>query len=640
MALKRNYYLNDVLVEPPVNAPETAIKFNFEKDSFDTTGNPKLALSITDFEWARENNDTIQKHFNDGKIFQGLPIRYELDRNGVIQKIFDGYIDLSDNARFGRNTSIATSKQKKNIDWLNDTADSVSFEYLFNIGVIKNADFKFMPYVLNKVPDYQEAAIAILSAAYLTDRIIDQLREIAKMATDAANPLTTANAILKFIFYVVYLLALIAAAILLLLKIINYIIQPVKYHACMNVKTILERGASHFGFTFKSEIFDTEPFKRLTYMPIKRYNPLDTSKNSFGIEQNILGYTTPNKILQRGYPDGTFGDFLREIKKVFRSKIVINNSELTLVPEYFNTGSAQYILPDLYQPEFTTNAHELSANYVLSFATDLEDKNTIQEYKGTSLQVITKQTTSVPVELNLLKKIEDVQLSFALAKTKKELTVPEKILDVFFGAVGGILNGLINGVNAVINTVNEVGRKIQKIINILKKIKINIPFDFKEIPKLPESPIANLIENRIGMMKIETDLFMVHKLFLMTEGVTVSDLEINKYKNNKLSSDNDTVLSAKYLYDNFHKKSVSFLPSAGRPNGNQYIIKQFDDVPFKFTDMQKVISNNNIQTADGKAAVIDDGEWNDWNEKAKLKVRISQLYATDLQEVYIEPDGR
>ncbi len=46
MALKRKYYLNDKLVEPPENAPETSIKFNFEKDAYDVNGRPKLALSI------------------------------------------------------------------------------------------------------------------------------------------------------------------------------------------------------------------------------------------------------------------------------------------------------------------------------------------------------------------------------------------------------------------------------------------------------------------------------------------------------------------------------------------------------------------------------------------------------------------
>jgi hypothetical protein len=626
MALKRNYYLNNALVEPPKNAQETSVKFNFEKDTFDVSGRPKLALSITDFEWARENNDTIKKHFEDGKIFEGLPLRYELQRNGITEKVFDGYIDLTDNARFNRNTSIVTSKQRKNIDWLNDTADSVSFEYLESIGVITSNDYKFMPYVLNKIPDYQEAAISILSAYALEKQLEKALTDLGGLITDLSNPLTSPNTIIKSVAYIIYLIGLIATSLLLLKKIVLYLIQPIKYHACMNVKTILEKGASHFGFTFKSDVLNKEPFNRLVFMPEKRYNAIDPNTG-------IFGFTKPDKILQRGYPDGTFGDFLREIKKAFKSKIVINeNSELILVPEYFNSGSPQYKLPDLYQPEFTTNASELKSNYVLSFSTDLEDKNTIQEYLGTTLQVITRFKTAVPSDLSLLKNIEDIQLPFALAKTKTELSIVEIIIKEFLGVFSSIINALISVANGVIVVIREIVKGLNAIIKILSRIGIHIPFTVPSIPLIQKVDLGNIIERRIGMMKIETDLFTVPKLFLLTQG--------NKDKNNKISPENKLVVSAKYFYLNFHKPVVSFLPSLGRPNGNQYIIKQFDKVPFVFEDMTKVINNNSIFTSDNKDALIDDGEWNDFNEEAKLTVRISQTYATGLEEVYLEPNGR
>lgn len=632
MALKRNFYLNDKLVEPPKNAPELSIKFNFEKDSYDSSGRPKLALSITDFEWARENHDTILSHYESGKSFRGLPMKYELDRNGTVEKIFDGYIDLVDNPRFGRNTSTVTAKQRKNIDWLNDTADSVSFERLYELGVISGDDFKFMPYVLNKVPDYQEAAIAIFSAYYLTQEITKAVIKIGELGADTANPFSTPSAVVRAVIYVGYLIVMLVAAVLLIKKIILYIIQPVKYHACMNVKTILTKIAKHFKFTFKSEIFDKAPFDKLTFMPEKFFNPVLEDKET---KQKIFGFAKPDKIKQRGYPSGTVGDFLRKIKKMFRAKIVINtNNELTLVPEYQNTGSAQYQLPELYQPEFTTNANELKANYVLSFLVDQTDKNTIQQYTGTSYQVITEFVNAVPEDLRLLKGIEDYTIEFSLAKTKKELTVPEQLIKEFLDGFSVVINSLIKVVNVLIKAVNKIIDLVKKIIKILKKLKIDIPFDVRTIPTLKTVDLGLLIENRIGMMMIETDSFANPKIFLLEEG--------SSEKLNKINSSNDTTVSAKYLYENYHKPVVSFLPSQQRPNGNQYIIKNFEKVGFTFSDFQKVKNNNNIFTNDGTPAIIDDGEWNDYNEKAKLTVRISKLYipTTEIKEVYIEPTGK
>jgi hypothetical protein len=154
------------------------------------------------------------------------------------------------------------------------------------------------------------------------------------------------------------------------------------------------------------------------------------------------------------------------------------------------------------------------------------------------------------------------------------------------------------------------------------------------IPRVNNIDLGGIIENRIGMMKLETDLFTVRKLFLMDKG--------SEAKLNKVSPYNSTTVSAKYLYENFHKANVSFLPSPGRPNGNQYIIKQFDNVPFIFDDFLKVKNNNTIFAPDGSPALVDDGEWNPRDETASLKVRISKLYipSTEIKETYIEPDGK
>lgn len=633
MATERRYYLNDEHVEPPENAPETSIKFNFEKDAFNENGTPKLALSITDFNFVRGNADTILQHFEDGKSLRGIPFRYEITRGTTNEKAFDGYLDLSANAKLSKLSCVVTAKQRQNIDWLNDTANSISFRYLESIGIITPDDYDFMPYVLTKIPDYQETAIAILSSFYLTDKLTEVITQLVFLATDASNPLTTVNGVIKFVVYIVYLLGLLIAIVLLIKKIILYLIQPVKYHACMKVKTILEKMALYFGFTFKSDTLNKAPFDRLYFMPEKVYNPLDE-------EKGILGYVKPQPILQRGYPSGNCGDFLRDFKQAFRQKIVINESkQLELVPEYQNTGSPQYQMGAFFQPEFGMNLDELVSNYELYFQTDSQDRNTMQEYLGTGFQAITKFVTAPPEGLSLLKKAQSEQINFALAKRKTDLTIPEDIIKGMLDGVTILINGITIAANAVIQAINVIIETVNKLVKFLGNIGIDIPFNVPTIPTIPAVNLGASIENRNGMMKLETDLFTVRKLFLMDKSVSDGD---NPSKFNKISSDNGTVLSARYLYENFHKPVVSFLPSAGRPNGNQYIIKQFDGIPLIFDDFLKIKNNNNIFAADGSSAIIDDGSWNPRDETANLRVRISRLYIpdTEIEEIYLEPDGK
>ena len=638
MAMIRKYSLNNIPVQPPKNAPETTIKFNFEKDALDANGNRKLALSITDFEWVRENSDTLRDWINKGKVFSGMPFKYELERGGTTEKVFDGYLDLSDpSATFSPLSSTAPAKERQSIDWLNDVADSVSFEYLHSIGTISDDDYKFMPYILNSSPDYMQAAIATVSVFFMEEQIRGLIKELSGMIADLGNPLTAINTTIKAVLYLAYIIAFIVALIAMIKSLVKFVIQPVKYHACMKVKTILDRGASHFGFTFESDILEKDPFDKLVFMPEKYYNPLDTATKK-GAFRGIFGFMTPQKVLQRGYPSGTFGDFLRSIKKTFRAKVVIDGTVLRLVPEYENTGASTYKLPDLDQPMYTTNAHELKSNYLLSFQTDISDKNTIQEYLGTSFQVITTPVTVVDPTLNLLKGLDENQLPFALAKTKTTLTEPELIFSTFEKVFDKITNVLISISNGVIAVYNAIAKTLNKIIKALRFIGIKIKWKAKVLPKIKKVPIGGLFENRIGMMKIEIDTFTVPKIFLMSEG--------SQSKYNKIATNNNTVVSARYLWDNYHAQAVSFLPSANRPNGNQYLIKNFDKVPFTFTDFQKVRRNNNIFTAQNKQAIIDNGEWNDWNEQAKLTVRISQMYTLDangnqtIKETYLEPDGR
>lgn len=624
MATNRNFYLDNQLSEPPVNADEIAIQFNFDKDA----AIAKSAISINRLSFARENNDKILKHYLDGKTFEGQPFKMTLTKDGLVETPINGYVDHVDNPEYSNLQSTVTVKPLHQIDWINDVADSVSFEYLASIGKITADNYLYMPYVISSIPNYKEAFMALLSVAIIGNQLLGQINDLTQLSLSLGNPFEAITAILRVIVNILFIIGLIIALVVLIKDMILFLVQPVKYHACMRWKTLAEIGASHFGLTFKSDIFDNAPFKDEVLLPQKSFNPPNST------DDRILGYTFEHKD-QTGYPKATFGEFLRWMKIKFKAKIIITeDKELLLVREDYSPSVPQFQIPDLYQPDFTTNAHELKANYLIQFATDLNDKNTIQEYKGTTFQVITSQNTTIAPELNLLKDLETVSNPFALAKRKTELTLPEKIIKEFLSIFGGLMNGLIDIVNFIIKVVNAILKAIRAVIKALKVIGIKIKFDPKPIKKLNPVDTGQSIDNRIGMLKIENEFVVVPKTFIISQG--------SESKFNKIAESNSEVLSARYLWNNYHGKVVSFIPSVERPNGNQYIIKEVDKVPFEFGDFRKVKNNNHCYTSDGKQAIIDSGEWrfNSNRQDAKLKVRISQLYTTALKETYLEPDGQ
>lgn len=627
MAVKTNFYINGAIVNPPKNWQEMEIELNFDKDK-ETT---KQQLSISNWEFVRENSDFLNTWLNDGTtngvgLFEGIPFKIEIDRNGTIEKPFDGYLDLSDGTLFSQNRTTVVAKERQKIDWLNDVADSFTFEYLFKeTGEITNDDFVFIPYIINSVPDYKEAAISYISMFFVAQQIDSVITELAKLAAEMANPFE-ATAIIRTILYIVYLVVLIISLIKLIKDIVLLIIQPVKYHAAMSVKTMLERGATHLGLTFKSDIFETDPYDDLYIIPEKLSNPINDS------EKRILGFTLPTKTKQEGYFKGTYGQLLRAMKSMFNAKIIItDNKELFLIRQDENISNPQYQLADIYQPYFETNADEFKANYYIKYLTDISDKNTIQEYGGTSYQLILKPVRVNNPDLVLMKGIEQVVIPFALAKRKEELTVPEQIVELFLDTISSLLNGIVTSVNAVIKVYNVIINKLNKIIKTLGTLGIKVSFQISPINPIQPFNLGQIITNRIGMMKVETDHFNVAKILTL-------DVASNP-KNTKIKSDNINLISAQTLYNNFHFVN-SFFPTVDNPTGNQRIIKNYENVPFTFSDYLKVKDNNIIYDSSLQEAEIVSLRWNPYGQKANMSVRFPKLLTNNFIKTELIADGK
>lgn len=635
--IKALFYIDGNLVEAPMNTQELAIELNFGKDQFPNAG----TVNITDLVWVRENYDLLTKHIDDGLtggsgIFEGPSLRIDFTDGEKTLTVFNGFIDLTTVQIQDRVKVVAKSISHSTVDWLNQVASGFTFEYLASLndgdkGYISPDLYKFMPYVNNTVPNYLQSAVLSLMIYNVTQAIVKEIEDIVKLISEVAGYFTTIPAIIKIIIKILYLIALTIVLVKLVKDCIKFIISPVKYHAGMYVRDLFERGCDYLNMDFESEIFSkNSEYYNEFILPQKFYNPPSTSDNQ------ILGFLKEDKNEQVGYYKGTFAQFIEAMKVKYCAKIIVqvpqggatatNRGKVIFIRKDKSATQPVYQLPDIYEPNYTTNADELFSNTLIEYQIDPQDTNTLQNYSGTIYQVITQPKTVVNRPFVMLKNYNNVAIQFSRASEKTDLTVPEKIIKGFLKVFETIANAIVTVINAVITAINVVIKVVKQIFGFF-----GIKLKLDPIPKLKKLELSSSIENRKGMLMLSSDYFGVPKIFILQEG------SASKY--HKIHPDNYWLESARAMYDKFHFAN-SFLPSAERPTGNQYLIKNLQKVPFDIEDLLLVLENNRILGPDGSEAVIESLKFSYYNPQAEIRVRYPKIITNNLYEKYLEPDGQ
>lgn len=620
--LNVRYFLNNVEIKSPVNHKDLTLELNFDQDSH------TASLSTTKWRFANAEAQSIINYIDAGLtggngIYEGMPFNIVLS-DGTYVKTFENYLDLINDAVLSCNDVEVNSKAKQQIEWLNDVADSFTFEFLHErTPFLPSSLFVPCPYVINSIPNTRDIFIASISIFVIINELSRSNLDTAKVIADIAGVFTAPAGAIKAVLLVLYLILLLISLVRLIKDLIDLLIQPVKYHAGMYVRDLLTSACNYLGLNFNSTIFQGE-FANLYLLPEKFQNPEDTN------DDRLLGFLSPNNTVQKGYYNGTFGDLLRALKTIFNAKVVLIDGTLHLERLDWSNSNASYTIPDIRADKYGTNADEINSNYLIQFTYDVNDKNTIQDYTGNAYQVTTQPITLTDRKLLLLQGLNQQQIPFALGRRKNKLTGVEKVVDAFLEISTGLLNALIIGVNGIINVINEVVKAIKIINKILKFFGFKKQFDVPNIKPLEPVDFGSIINDRIGMLLLENDNVLVPKLFILNKG--------NISRNNKIPTDNNTTVSAKNLWEKFHFIN-SFVPSNSKPNGNQYITKEIDKVPFCLEDFKKVLDNNKVFDVAGNEAKIDSLEWNPWNRVAKIKYRVNKLFTKNLKEEYSEPKG-
>jgi len=608
-----NFYLQNNQINPPKNWTEIGIECNFQDGEFKSQ-----QVTINDWDFVRENIDVIQAWISAGYIFEGMPFRIEevQETNGNVITIFDGFLDLTEMTKFDEYGIVAKSKQRYSIDWLNDTAAGFGFEFLASEGIITNADYIDIPYIISAIPNYKESAMAIVSLTLVGNQLIDSIYTISEyIASVASDPLMWGQ-ILALVVRLISFLLLVVSAILLIKQVFELLIQRVKYHKGISLRTLFEKGCQFLNLTFDSSVVPDD-----WYILPKKYVIPKNPSNFFGF--NILGAFTPDEFTQYGYPKESFSEFIIKMKDLFNGKVLMNESlgNLRFERRDFSTTPATYIMPPVENTSYELNTNEFISNLLIEFNTDVSESNTITQYLGTGYQITQRPINSINPENILMKGLRMVDVQYALGKRKTELTTVEEIFKAVLDTIDFVLVPLIQAVNATISVINDVINFINDFFDFLDSVAgftgIDLGINFPTIPEIKKivyEPLGDIIGNRIGMLLLENDHFMQDKLLRLTSDGKLTEIQP----------------SAKLLYDNYYNIEIL---------NNQWKLQNFETVPFTTSDYLQVKDNPNAFDINGMPIKLESVIYSPWNKIASVKTRVQYTYSTNIQRIANEPTG-
>jgi hypothetical protein len=591
------HYRNGTLVNPR--------NFDNAKIVMDWIGTKESAkITIDSIELVgqegKELRDRILSGLSGGVgFFEGEPYQIQIGEQSNPQGTFDGFLDFSSGVEFIGDCDVrCTLKREQGSDWLNDVADGFSYRYLESIGLIQNEDFQGVPYVINYIPDGAILLILGVSLFSMTKELIESIKAVGERTadlTDAAIPVTGVSAgfgggavtavdvgnivlaALKLILQIAYTVLIIVAIVKLIEQIIEQLMPPKRVHLGMSIKKLFEKGCEHLNLTLQSSLLDDiDVGERWVLIPSKNHRGGEKPTNA-GSDWRETGVPS-----QQDATD-TFGGVIRTFKRMFNADFQIRDGVFIFERVDFFRNQSNYVIPDTFieQEKFidtnTFNTSEIKSNYVISYAFDSQDLNTLDVPDGRVFQAQLSPNVTVNENLTTMKGLEEIAIPFSLPVRKNSLTAIEEAVK-FLVSIADALTGQLGN---------------------------------------PQS-LSGKISNRIGAMHLSSHFLSLPKLAVMTAG--------------QLQLEQRQILAADKLWTNYH-----FLNSFKSIDGqhNQYYLYSQQKIPFCFADFLSLLNNNKVTTASGEDAEIESVEWNVWNDFALIDYRVNRLYDNNFKITYL-----
>ena len=399
----------------------------------------------------------------------------------------------------------------------------------------------------------------------------------------------------------------------------------------------------------------------------------------------VGGYTAPNPSQMQSYPIMTGGDIFRMAKKLVNGKILLQtisgNPTLILERRDYVPVTPKYQLPDIREDWNGYNTKEFFATTILSFAKDLNDKNTYDQYPGQKLSAVVLCSNQPDPLCTLTKGLREITIDAARGIRKEQLTLPENIANDYFDAIYAVgagievlEQGIIDVVNGIITIWDDIIKVLYDlgIIDRATKNKLII----KTLPPAtnPFGALDNIFDKRIGMLQMEHDLVNVPKLLLLDfENMYTSwpydilNPSFSGYNCYPLHSGNASIINTLYLWNFFYDidcwcpvgsyalptytssnlTSTPPPPTADVGKHNQFTLwepalnKSSDKnkLDFAYQDFDLIKDDNNFNDMNGNPCIIDSLGWHLEDNWADLQYRRNEIYTGNLTATITLPNG-
>lgn len=578
MALQ--FFLNGQLAPPPVEWPDLQIEAVYDNKQVQPT------ITTSEFTFVNENAQVLKQWIEDGRngtgpgIFEGVPFDIRSVSPSSVFDTFKGYIDLADDMLINPDPIEVQAKIKKasGRNTIADQSKGLTYGALQDAGLITDADFVNIPYIVEPEKDFIETALLGVTIYLMVQQLAEAIRRIVDdigtisgiLAAGISGSLgALILAIVQIAINIIYSALIINFLKDMIEELLEQLISPVRYFKAMMLRTMLEKGADKLGLTFQSSIADLD---KIAYVPSQLTDgDLTTTASNPGIPQSQdFGYAY-DELLTLCEED------------LFNAQTVVK-ADGSMIMESLNAPFWQeqstFVIPNTLLEKETVqyNTDELKTNIKIAFAIDQADFWTVNQYKGTSFEILTGPLT-VPNNTKhvSIKGFDDNSIPLSLGNRKDELSNVEKLVKL----LAEIIDGYISFFGG-------------------------------------SSNFAQRVENRVGMMKISGRTFRIAKLV----NFNGTDLDVNH---------RDT-WSAKYLWDTY-KNEVSFVENNF---GGQWRPYKDIVIPFSFDNLLEVLDNAFCITGDGRSAKFESFLYNQDEQSVVANFRVREIYTKNLGHNFIE----
>lgn len=547
------------------------------------------AVNISNLSFVGLANQYIQQRALNGLtggvgIFEGIPYQIEVGNIGNPVFTFDGYLDLTEEMTvLGGEEVTCSLKKRLGNDWLNDVADAYSFAYLYDQGIITDADFVKVPYVINYVPDGMQLIVISTSLYMMTKELIENIKETVKaiaIIVNASTPVIGTSvgagagvvtawdlgdyvmAGLEVVARIAYTIAITIAIIKLIEQLFEQLLPAKRNHLGMSFLKMAQRGCQYLGLGFQSTL--------LTSLSNRVYIP---PKDRKGGEDGERGFPHVGDAIY------TFGDLIRHLKEKYNADYRIINNVFIFERKDAFLAPSSYQMPNYFNAQerildkYSFNTNEMLANYNVLYEYDIQDQNTLDNQTGRVFQAITTPIVKNDEKLVNIKNLAQITMPYTMGLEKTNLTDVERLLKSLGKVVDGITGIFGGGTN-----------------------------------------FASKINDRKGALLLSSHFLSIGKEVVMQGG--------------KLANNQRGLLDVKKLWDNYH-----YINSFAVYQGEHNQFKRFKEqpVPMTLAEFSILLQNNMATDNQGNDYRVELIKYKPYYGTAIIDYRVKSEYTKNLK---------